>query len=183
MRNPRSVFKILACLALTSLMSTPAMARPEEVRVRSQSNLHFGTFMVVSTGSRRVSVTGAIIDTAIVSLDGSQPRPARFTVEFDRGNEGRQTLDITIELVLSAPASARFGGVDARLGGFETDLVGHPRVSVGDVMTIRLTNCRTRVCGQTFSIGGQLDVTRNFGGAQIDIPLTIDARIVARDRG
>lgn len=183
MSHPRSALGILAsCLALACVMAAPASAKPQEVRVRSQGNLHFGTFMVFGTGSRRVSATGAVSDTAIVPLEGSQPRPARFTIEYDRGNESKQALEITIELVLSVNGSVRFGGVDARLGAFETDLPGHPRVAAGDVIAIRLTDCRTRICQQTFSVGGQLDVARSYGGARVDIPITIDARIVGQDR-
>jgi len=183
MSHPRAALGILAsCLALGGVMAAPAGAKPQEVRVRSQNSLHFGTFMVFGTGSRRVSATGAVADTAIVSLEGSQPRPARFTIEYDRGNESKQALDITIELVLSVSGSLRFGGVDARLGAFETDLPGHPRVAAGDIIVVRLNDCRSRICQQTFSVGGQLDVARSFGGARIDIPITIDARIAERDR-
>lgn len=49
-------------------------------------------------------------------------------------------------------------------------------------MTIRLTDCRARVCSRTISVGGRLDVQRSFGGARADIPINVDARIVARDR-
>jgi hypothetical protein len=171
-----------ACLALAILLASAAIAKPQEVRVRNQGTLQFGTFMVFGSGSRLVSATGVVTDTTIVQIDGSLPRPARFTVEYDRGNESRQVLDITIELVMTAPSSVRFGGVDARLSAFETDLPGHTRVSSGEPMTVRLTNCRSRICSTTFAVGGRLDVTRNFGGAKINIPITIDARIVARDR-
>lgn len=173
---------VAAGLALALLVAGPAIAKPQEVRVRSQSRLSFGTFMVFGQGSRAVSATGAVVDQAIVALDGSQPRPARFTVEFDRGNESRQTLEVTIEVVMTAPSSMRFGGVDARLSAFETDLPGHARVASGEAISIRLTDCRTRVCSTTFTVGGRLDVQRSFGGARVDIPINIDARIVARDR-
>lgn len=171
-----------ACLAALWLIAGPASAKPQEVRVRSQSQLSFGTFMVFGTGSRVVSASGAVADSAIVTLDGSQPRPARFTIEYDRGNESKHMLEITIELVMSAPSSVRFGGVNARLSAFETDLPGHLRVASGETMIIRLTNCRARVCSKTFAVGGRLDVTRNFGGAKVDIPINVDARIIASDR-
>ncbi len=173
---------IAAGLMLASLMPGPAMAKPQEVRVRSQSKLSFGTFMVFGQGSRAISATGAVVDRAIVTLDGSQPRPARFTIEYDRGNESRQTLEVTIELVLTTPGNMRFGGVDARLSALETDVPGHAQIAPGEAMTIRLTDCRARVCSRTFTVGGRLDVQRSFGGARVDIPINIDARIVARDR-
>ena len=169
-------------LALASLMAGPANAKPQEVRVRSESELSFGTFMVFGNGSRRVSATGAVVDTAIVALEGTRPRPARFRIEYDRGNESKHVLEIEIELVLSAPGNVRFDGIDARLSAFETDLPGHARVASGEAITLRLTNCRTRVCSRTFAVGGRLDVTRNFGGAKIDIPINVDTRIVARER-
>ncbi|KPF63642.1 DUF4402 domain-containing protein [Porphyrobacter sp. AAP60] len=173
---------VAMCLAVSWLIATPAIAKPQEVRVRSQSELSFGTFMVFGSGSRSVSASGAVIDSAIVTLDGRQPRPARFTIEYDRGNESKHVLDVTIELVMSAPSSLLFGGVNARLSAFETDLPGHSRVASGEAMTIRLTGCRTRVCSRTFTVGGRLDISRNFGGARVDIPISIDARITGRDR-
>lgn len=178
----RLTWYVAACLAAVLLIAMPLAAKPQEVRVRSQSQLSFGTFMVFGSGSRTVSVSGMVVDNAIAALDGSQPRPARFTIEYDRGNESKHVLEVTIELVLSAPSSARFGGVDARLSAFETDVPGHARVASGEVMTIRLANCRERVCSKTFSVGGRLDVTRSFGGARVDIPINVDARIVAADR-
>ncbi|MBI1402873.1 MAG: DUF4402 domain-containing protein [Porphyrobacter sp.] len=169
-------------LALALFAPAAALAKPQEVRVRSQGELSFGTFMVTGQGSRTVSITGAVLDTAIFPLDGSQPRPARFLVEYDRGNESKQTLDVTIELVMTVPGSLRFGGVDARLSALETDLPGYPRVASGEAVTIRFANCRERVCATSFAVGGRLDVTRSFGGALVNIPIAIDARIVSRER-
>lgn len=183
MTKPRSIAGIFAALlALAALTADPVVAKPQEVRIRSQGKLSFGTFMVFGTGARSVSASGAVIDTAIVALDGGQPRPARFTVEYDRGNESKQVLEVTIELALSAPGSLRFGGVEARLSGFETDLPGYSRVAAGEIVTLRLTDCRARVCSRSFTVGGRLDVTRNFGGAMVEIPIIVDARIVERER-
>jgi hypothetical protein len=190
MRFSRQVMKriwaipsaVALCLSLANLLTSEAAAKPQEVRIRNESTLHFGTFMVFGQGSRAVSASGAVTDTTIVQLDGSLPRPARFTIEYDRGNESKQVLDVTLEVVITAPGSVRFGGIDARLSALETDLPGHPRITSGETMTVRLTNCRSRVCSTSFTVGGRLDVTRNFGGANIDIPINIDARIVTRDR-
>jgi hypothetical protein len=179
-RSGHAIFAI--CLALPLLMAVPATAKPQEVRVRSQSELSFGTFMVFGNGSRSISASGAVADSAIVTLDGRQPRPARFTVEYDRGNQSKQVLEVTIELVMSAPSSVRFGGVTAQLSAFETDLPGYARVASGEAMTIRLTDCRARVCSKTFTVGGRLNVSRSFGGASVDIPINIDARITERER-
>ena len=171
-----------AGLAAAALVADAAMAKPQEVRVRTQGKLSFGTFMVFGKGSRAVSAAGAVADTAIVALDGSVPRPARFTIEYDRGNESKQTLEVIIEVVISAPSAMQVGGVDARLSAFETDLPGNARVASGEAMTVRLTDCRARVCSRTFNVGGRLDVTRRFSGAKVEIPINVDARIVARDR-
>lgn len=183
MTKPGSMAGIFAALlALAALTAAPVMAKPQEVRVRSQGKLSFGTFMVFGKGARSISPAGAVIDTAIIALDGSAPRPARFTVEYDRGNESKQVLDITIELVMSAPGNVRVGGVEARLSGFETDLPGHPRAASGEILTVRLTGCRARVCTRSFTVGGRLDITRTFGGATVELPIIVDARIVDRER-
>jgi hypothetical protein len=180
---PRLLSGVLAAgLVLGLLIPDTATPRPQEVRVRSQSSLSFGTFMVFGRGSRSISATGALSDNGIAPLEGGTPRPARFTIDYDRGNESRQPLEVTVELIMSAPSTMRFGGVDVQLSAFETDLPGHARIESGDPLTIRITDCRTRVCSRTFNVGGRLDVTRSFGGARVDVPITILARIVERDR-
>lgn len=170
-------------LLLLELIAGPvAEAKTPEVRIRQQGDLSFGTFMVFGSGARSVSAAGAVIDRSIVPIEGTQARPARFVIEYDRGNESRRTLDVTVEVTLTAPAQVRQGGVDARLSALETDLPGHRNVASGETLQLRLANCRTRVCSRTFNVGARLDVTRHYGGADIFIPIGIDARLISAER-
>ncbi|MBD2843119.1 DUF4402 domain-containing protein [Erythrobacter rubeus] len=169
---------ILSSICTTSLLH----ARPSSVRVISQSELVFGTFMLFGSGARIVSPSGTVSDQSIVALEGTIPRPARFNVQFDRGNESRRALDVEIELFISAPTQVRQDGVDARLSRFATDLPGYARVSPGEAMVIKIENCRVRVCSRSFSLGARLDVTRNYGGANLTVPINLDARIISKER-
>lgn len=173
----------LSSLAAASLsLGAPVFAQDSGVRIRMQGELSFGTFMVFGNGSRRVSSSGIVSDNAIVPLEGNTPQPARVTIEYDRGNNSRDPLDVLIEAVISTPGRQRFGGVEARVARLFTDVPGHRRVSSGEVMRIRLTNCRARLCSRSFNVGGRLRINRLYGGAKIDIPLAVDARVVSVDR-
>jgi len=118
----------------------------------------------------------------MLALEGITTKPAGLTLEYDRGDGARGPLDITIEVVITTQGRQRFGGVEARIARLRTDLPGHRRVSSGEVMVVRLTNCRSRVCALSFNVGGRLRLNRLYGGAKIHIPLAVDARVVSVER-
>ena len=181
-RFVRSLAWLSALVAAGLTLHSPASAKQPEVRIRTQGELSFGTFMVFGTGSRGVSSSGVVSDNSVVPLEGITPQPARFSVEYDRGNNSRNSLDILIEVVITTPGRQRFGGVEAEIAGLFADLPGYRSVSSGETMQVRLRNCRARVCTQSFNVGGLLRVNRLYGGAKVDIPLAIDARVVSVDR-
>lgn len=138
--------------------------------------------MVFGSGSRTVNAGGGVVDVSIVPLEGNIPSPARFTVLYDRGNNSRHAIDIELELVMSSPGPVRIGGVEGRLSAFETDLPQALRIQPGQAVRISLPNCRTRVCSQSFQLGARLDVTRQFGGARLVIPIPFDVAVISADR-
>ena len=179
-----SVIAIAACavLAVASL-SERVGAKTPEVRIDPLSDLSFGRFMVFGSGTRTVSASGAVSDSSIVALEGgASPGPARFTISYDRGNQSRHTLNIELEVVMSAAPQVRQGGVDARLSAFETNLPGALRINPGQAIRISMPNCRTRICSRSFQVGGRLDVTRRFGGANLLIPIPLDATVISVER-
>ncbi len=174
---------VLGCaLAFNMLMPGTANAARPEVRITPDSELRFGTFMVFGSGSRTVSALGNVTDVSIVPLEGDPVRPARFTVSYDRGNESRHVLDIELELFITPPASVRVQGVDARLSAFETDLPGSQSITAGQPVRVNLNNCRDRVCSMSFYVGGRLDVSRQYGGASLVIPIPVDATVISAER-
>lgn len=174
---------LAAMLASGALLAAlPAQAKEPEVRIDATSDLQFGTFMVFGSGARTVSANGTVSDNGVVALEGSVPAPARFTITYDRGNESNQTLNIVLELVISAPPLVRQGGVEARLSGYETDLPGALRIDAGRAIRLTLANCRTRICTRTFQVGGRLDVTRHFGGAALVVPIPVDVTVISAER-
>jgi len=168
-------------VALAALV-VPAQAKNPEVSLTAISDLHFGTFMVFGNGARTVSASGAVTDVGIVALEDRAPSPARFTISYDRGNESRHGLDLVFELVMSAPAPVRQGGVEARLYGYETDLPGAMRIDPGRPVRVNVPNCRTRVCSRSFQVGARLDVNRRFGGAEIVVPIPMDVTVISAER-
>jgi len=170
----------LACLTLVGgFWSTPSQADPEKVTILTPLALRFGTFAVPTTGYREVTASGAVTSSGIFALDDSGVGPARFTVEYDRGNNSKRRLDLTIEVVFSAPATFAQGGLTARLSRYQTDLPGYGLVQAGQVLTLTIPNCLDRVCSRSFSLGGRLDVDRSFGGGPVVIPIPVDAVLVA----
>ncbi|MFK4004565.1 DUF4402 domain-containing protein [Qipengyuania sp. NPDC077563] len=171
----------LAILGLAIPSVTLAQPRSGDLRLRTDGELKFGTFMVFGSGARSVSASGAVVDQSIVALEGTKARPGQFTVEYERKGANTRALTVTIELVISAPAQIRQGGVNARLSQFETDLPGYSRISNGQSVRVELPNCRSKTCTRSFNIGARLDVTRNYGGADIAIPIDLDGRVVSVD--
>lgn len=173
---------LIAVASFAFLSATAIEAKTPEVRVKPEGELAFGTFMVFGSGARTVSASGLVSDLSIVPLEGTRARPARFTIEYDRGNESKHVLDVTLQLTFFAPDTHRQGGVEARLSAFETDLPGHSSISPGELIELRFDNCRTRICSKSFHVGARLDVNRQFGGANLVIPIDLNARVVAAER-
>lgn len=173
---------IALALALATQPAGMAQAAPAEVRIVAESDLDFGVFMVFGPGSRTVSAQGAVTDSAIVPLEGRTPAPARFAIHYDRGNNDRKAIDIELELVMTAPPPVRVGGVTGSLSSFETNLPAATRIQPGQAVRISIRACRTRVCSQRFQVGGRLDVSRQFGGAHLAIPLPFDVQVISVDR-
>ncbi|MFC3099899.1 DUF4402 domain-containing protein [Altererythrobacter lauratis] len=158
------------------------LANTPQISVVPESELSFGTFMVFGSGSRSISPAGTVSDIGIVALEGRPTGPARFTISYDRGNQSRNAMELELEVVISVPAQARMGGVEARLSAVETDLPGAMRITPGRPFRLVISDCRTRICSRTFQVGGRLDVTRHFGGAQLVLPIPVDVRVIAIDR-
>lgn len=169
------------CLALlaTAAVHTPAAADPREISVVPESELRFGSFAVMGAGARSVAANGTVTDSFILPTQAGDTGPARFTVSYDRGNASRRSLDIEVELVLAPIGPVTQGGVTAQIGAFESTLPNHPTIVPGQAIRISMPNCVTRVCARSFAIGGRIDVTRNFGGADLSIPLVFDATVVS----
>lgn len=149
------------------------------MQIIPQSELSFGTFAVPTRGFREVSASGAVTSSGIFALSDTGTGPARFTVQYDRGNNGRRRLDLVIELVFSAAPVFNNGGVVAQLSRYQTDLPGYGVIEAGQVIRIELPNCLQRVCSRTFNVGGRLDIDRSFGGARVAIPIPVNAVLVS----
>ena len=159
--------------------SPAAIANKPELQIISNAQLRFGSFAVPTRGFREISPSGAIISAGIFALSDSGTGPASFTVQYDRGNNGRRRLNLVIELVLSAPSTFTSGGLTAQLSRYQTDLPGYSSVQPGQIIRIEMPNCTQRVCSTSFNLGGRLDVERNFGGGPIVIPIPADAVLIS----
>lgn len=138
--------------------------------------------MVFGSGSRTVGANGQVTDSSLVALEGNPTGPARFTVSYDRGNQSNHVLDVEIDLVVSPAGTVRLNGVQGTLSAFQTDLPGAGHITPGQPVRIRLQDCRQRVCSRSFNIGARLDVTRQFGGGNLVVPIPVDVAVVSVER-
>lgn len=185
---PSPSASIVRKLAATQLLlalchgfaSASATAQAQSgVRVVSERDLRFGRFALADRGYREITPTGGVLDSGIFSVPGGNPGPAQFTLSYDRGNNGQQRLNLRLQLVFAPAPVTTVNGVVARLTAYQTDLPGAARVNAGQAVFVDIPNCVQRICARTFQVGGRLDITRNFGGASIAVPIPITATVIS----
>lgn len=165
--------------ALTLLMPAPAAAAPPELRIIAETELEFGTFAVIGSGYRIVGPDGSVQSSGLFSMSNSDTSPARFTIRYDRGNNGRRPLNLRLQLTLSPAPTVMQGGLAAQLSNYRTDIPGAANVSPGQIIEVTIPNCRTRICSTSFNVGGRLDVQSNSGGGRIAIPIPADVVLIS----
>lgn len=173
----------LRLVLLTAAFLTGAAldAAPPAISVRQNAPLRFGSFMVFGHGSRGVGTGGEVLDSGIVGTTAEAPGPATFTVSYDRGNESRRALDITVEVTVSHSGHVTLGAITASLSNLTSDLAGGASLVAGRPVRITLAGCAQRVCSRAFRVGGRIDVTRSHGSGQITFPLLVGATVVSVD--
>ena len=169
-------------LGLTLIgFSDSALAKPASIDIVPQKQLRFGSFGVMSSGSRVVSPSGAVTSVGIVPVQGSVTGPAEFTIVYDRGNESKRSLSLVIEVTLLPAPPMNQRGLVATVSDYTTDLANAPTLAPGQPVTLAIDNCLTRQCSRTFRVGGRLQIQRSSRGGPISIPLPITANLISVD--
>ena len=168
---------MMAAIAL--LVPAPALGAPAELRIIPEAELRFGTFAVIDRGYRIIGANGSVQSSGVFSISNGDTSPARFTVSYDRGNNGRRRLNLRIQLVLAAAPVINQGGLVAQLSGYQTDLPGASTVQPGQIVEILIPNCTQRVCQTTFNVGARLDIESNAGGGRLEIPIPADVVLIS----
>jgi hypothetical protein len=133
-----------------------------------------------SSGRRTVTPAGAVIDEAVIAPSGSSSAPAEYVVRYDRGNNGRQPLDIEFLVVLPGVLRVETGTLSAVLQSLNTDVrAGH---NGSGQFILRISGCMTRICSATFRLGGTLAITRHSGGGTIVVPVPVTATVLSLSR-
>lgn len=181
-----SVLKCLtsaSCIAtVTQAVSAQSVPLVGNLTVVQADRLRFGSLIVPVQGRRTVTVNGAVIDQDIYASVLPDPvGPAMFTLTYDRGNNGRQALDIEIFVILPSSLEVVTGGVHARL----TDLTTDTGAMTGPTTVVTLRNCMTRICTATLRVGGTLSISRSQGGAAltVDVPVQASILLISRSIG
>jgi hypothetical protein len=171
----------LIAAGFAAVLPQMAQAKPPKLEIVVQKQLRFGTFGVMTSGTRMVSPSGAVTSVAIIPVAGSVTGPAEFTIAYDRGNESRRSISLVIEVFLMEAPRVSQGGLSATVTDFTTDLPGISTLAPGRPVTIAIDNCLTRVCARTFRVGGRLQIQRSYGGGTITVPLPIVANLITVD--
>ena len=166
-------------LPLAILCAHSATAAPRQLNIVSDSDLNFGSFAVLDNGYRIVAPNGSVQSQGLFSVNSGDTSPARFTVIYDRGNNGRRRLNLRIQLVLSSAPVMTQDGIVARLSSYRTDLPGAASVQAGRIVDIDIPNCVQRVCSKTFNVGARMDIQRAFGGGHIEVPIPADVVLIS----
>lgn len=174
-------------LAAWLLAAVCLLAKPEPAHADvplayaiAEADLRFGRIVVYGSGARTVTPAGAVTDTGgIVSASADNPGPARFTVGYDRGNEGNKSITVTMVITFGAVPPVTLGGVTASVTNLTSNLAGALTIVPGQTHQFTVANCRTRRCGVSFDVGGKLDVTRTYGGAEISTPVPVSVTVVS----
>jgi hypothetical protein len=179
----RAIVRGLKALALASctLLAAPqaALADIPTAFVTPELDLRFGTMAVFGSGTRIVTPSGGVSDSGILSATGDSPGPARFTVGYDRGNEGNKALAVVFVITFGTVPPVTQGGVSATVTDLTSDLPGALTIIPGQSVEIAMTNCRVRLCAVSFNVGGRLNVTSNYGGANLSTPVPVSVTVLS----
>lgn len=167
-------------LAFAHLGAAPAVqADPARLLIANDSTLQFGSFAVADRGYRIISPSGAVQSVGIFSTATGDTSPARFTITYDRGNNGRRNLNLRMQVMFANPAAVTQKGLTARLSAYQTDIPGASTVRPGQTIDVTIPNCVRRVCSTSFNVGARLDVERSYGGGQISLPIPVDVVLIS----
>ncbi len=162
--------------------TSPALAAPKSLTITADAPLRLGTFVVIASGSRSVTASGAVTNISVVPIASSPVGPAQFTVTYDRGNNSQKPLSILFEVILGAVSPVSQSGVTGSLSAFTSDLAGAPVLQPRQAYTYTIANCVARTCSKSFRVGARIDVTRASGGAALTIPLPMIANLISSER-
>lgn len=170
-----------ASLFVALVLSGPAIAqpRPPSSYVDVEFDLRFGTIVVFGSGSRTITPSGVVTDSGLVPGTGDAPGPAQFSVGYERSNNAKNPINVTMQIAVGTIPSVSQGGVSGTVTNLTSDLPGAATLTPGQVVTVTINGCRTVRCGVTFNLGGRLNVTRSWGAASLTTPVPVSVTVIS----
>jgi hypothetical protein len=175
------VLAVASCLFAAVAVTRSAIAQPTPPSsyVDVDLDLRFGTIVVFGSGTRTVTPSGGVTDSGLVPGTGDSPGPAQFSVGYQRGNNAKNPINVTLEIVVGTIPPVSQGGVTGSVTNLTSDLPGASTLTPGQIVTVSINGCRTVRCGVTFNLGGRLNVTRSWGGASLTTPVPVSVTVVS----
>lgn len=178
-RKGRALPVVSWLVALAVTFSCTCRAKEPEIVVTADQPLRFGTLLVPASGSRTVGARGTVVDAGLYQVGNEPVGPAQFTVTYDRGNESKRSINVVVQVFLAGAQGVRVGSVEAQLSGLESDIAAVSGLPSDALATFTIANCRERRCTRTFRVGARLSLVRAAGGAEVVVPLTALASVLA----
>lgn len=150
-----------------------------ELSMSEIAPLRFGSMVLQTSGRRTVTPYGDAVDEGVIAVSGSRSAAAEYVVRYDRGNNGRQPLDVEFLVMLPGVLRVETGTLSAVLQAMTTDIRA-PQKS--GQFILRISGCMTRICSATFRLGGTLAITRHSGGGTIVVPVPVTATVLSLSR-
>lgn len=176
------VFTLLAS-ALAIAGALPALAADfpivGDLSISEIAPLRFGSMVLQSSGRRTVTPYGDAVDEGVIAVSGSRSAAAEYVVRYDRGNNGRQPLDVEFLVMLPGVLRVETGTLSAVLQSLTTDIRA---LQNGGQLILRISGCMTRICSASFRLGGTLAITRHSGGGTIVVPVPVTATVLSLSR-
>lgn len=174
---------IAVAWALATAGAPPALAAGfpivGELSISEIAPLRFGSMVLQSSGRRTVTPYSDAVDEGVIAVSGSRSAAAEYVVRYDRGNNGRQPLDVEFLVTLPGVLRVETGTLSAVLQAMTTDIRA-PQKS--GQFILRISGCMTRICSATFRLGGTLAITWHSGGVTVVVPVPVTATVLSLSR-
>ena len=161
---------------VSGIALAPAARADPPLSVTANLSLEFGSFIVLTSGSKWVHASGLVVDQGVLPMPGSTQRPAQFTIRYRRGG-GQAPADIVLLIAVARVSPITVGSVTATISAIDTDLPGVPALIPGQTITYTMPGCDAS-CSVSFRVGARLDITATSSGAKLVFPLVVTAQVV-----
>lgn len=161
--QPRTMRALGFAIVLSCGITGAALAEPTPLSISRESDLSFGSFVVINTASVTVEPTGQTMYNNAFVVSGGQPTPATFLIQ------GEPNAEVRIDLPFGELPST-VSGLTARFKDFRAAILGDTPTDSSSFLARLSPTGRLEV-----SVGGKVDISRSSGSGTLSVavPLSV----------